>query len=1238
MKTITRLITVAVFGLGAIASRADLSLGQALNNTNLVWWTGGNTPWFPETSVTHDGLHAAQSGVTNDYDWCYLQTTITGKVAVTFWWKQSTATNYTGAHVYASGDAGFFTAGSLTGEQDWQMGAINFGGGTNSVEWTYNVPGPDRTNRNGNAAWVDQVTLTNIDHLKPVILAQPPGTLAVPDSYPINLSITVAAIGDTPMTYQWRHSETNLSDNGPFSGTATALLTIYNPSSTEAGDYSVVLSNQWDVVTSAVCTVIVVPSVPYIDPTEPADVVVAPDNWYYVSAWNIYGTTPHFCQWLSNSIPIPFETNDWHWFPAMNASYSLVVSNAVGVVTSRVAQVTVSTDPPMLLDGPNPTWQIADPGTWVNFWVDGTGPQPLNYNWYKVGDNNSVATWTSLSFTADPANTGIYYVILNNPNGSVTSSVCVLAVTPADPIGVAIDAPELAIDNGTWPYWSVDVAGTNAHDGLCAARSGSINNYESVPFSAMVQGPTNLTFWWRIDAGAQAYLDLSVDGGPTVAEISGQTDWQQQALTLADGAHTLTWTFRKDDDDSVGQDAAWVDQLVLGGTITNTLIFTTGGVANWYLETTNTHTLPDAWQSGAIASGPPPGTAKSTWLTTTVTGPGTISFWWQVASFGWLDFSMDGEPPLTETNGFNNWTYQSFPVGSGSHTLTWTYTQSFIGPGANAAWVDDVIFTPSAPSVVYFADANLEAAVRNALGIPSDPITPDDMLLLTGLDAYWDYITDLTGLEYAINLQYLNLGGNYTLTNLTALAGLTDLTSLELDNCSFTNLTLLAGLQNLQYLNLKENNLASLAGFPALTNLSQLDVGYNQISDITALTNQISLFYLLANGNQISDLHPLAVLPYLSELDVSYNQVGNASGLSLLHNVGYLDAGNNQISDVSFVAGMNNLQNLHLNSNPITNALPLTNGLFIFELDLSDTQVRDVSFAPKMTSLTYLYLSDDPITNHAALSSATHLRGLYVSQSGLRDLAALTGLTNLTDLIVDYNPITNYCPVSALRQLNSLAMQYDGLTDISCLAGLTNLYNLYLAGNALTSVPDLAALSNLEYLDLSYNQLQNVNGLATLTNLYTLVLSYNQLQDLNALSGASQLRNFYAVSNNLQNISGLLTCSNLSYVRLGQNLLNTSSGSPAMSVISALQGRGTYVDYSQQRGTLLPVLSAPQWLGGGLFRFTVTGPAGAQLDLLATADFVNWIPLGTATNVTGTDSFTVPATNLPAWYYRVWQH
>jgi len=464
MNTTAKLIALALLGLGITASRAQLTLGQALNNTNLIWQTGGGwASWFPETTITHDGSHAAQSGATtNDYDWSYLQTTITGKVAVIFWWKQSTATNYTGTRMYVGGDAGYYLAAWLAGEQDWQQGAICFGGGTNNLEWDYEVPGPNQPNRNGNAAWLDQVTLTNIEGLAPVILAQPPATLVAQDNYTDTLYLGVAAIGDMPLTFQWRHSGTNLSESWPFYNTTKPKMQIDNPTAAEAGDYTLVLSNQWGMVTSAVCTVTVVPSVPSVDPTQPADVAVAPGYAVTVAVYSIAGTTPFSYQWLSNNVPIPFATNSWLWCPPVNAGYSVVVSNAVGVVTSRVAQVTVSTALPTLLDGPNPTQQVANPGTGVQFWVDVTGPQPLSYNWYQIGNPNPLAYWSSYYFTADPTNTGLYYVILSNPNGSVTSSVCVLAVTPADPIGVAIDAPSLAIDNSAWPHWSVDTASTIA--------------------------------------------------------------------------------------------------------------------------------------------------------------------------------------------------------------------------------------------------------------------------------------------------------------------------------------------------------------------------------------------------------------------------------------------------------------------------------------------------------------------------------------------------------------------------------------------------------------------------------------------------------------------------------------------------------------------------------------------------------------------------------------------------------
>ncbi len=62
---------------------------------------------------------------------------------------------------------------------------------------------------------------------------------------------------------------------------------------------------------------------------------------------------------------------------------------------------------------------------------------------------------------------------------------------------------------------------------------------------------------------------------------------------------------------------------------------------------------------------------------------------------------------------------------------------------------------------VQFADANLEVAIRAALGIPIAPITVADMQSLTNpLDFKNLGITNLSGLEFATNLRILNVRGN----------------------------------------------------------------------------------------------------------------------------------------------------------------------------------------------------------------------------------------------------------------------------------------------------------------------------------------------------------------------------------------------------------------------------------------------------------------------------------------------
>ena len=101
-------------------------------------------------------------------------------------------------------------------------------------------------------------------------------------------------------------------------------------------------------------------------------------------------------------------------------------------------------------------------------------------------------------------------------------------------------------------------------------------------------------------------------------------------------------------------------------------------------------------------------------------------------------------------------------------------------------------FGKDVPSpAVAIPDANLSAAIETALGKASDaPITRAEMATLDSLAASDADITDLTGLEYAVNLTWLDLASN-DITNISVLADLTNLTHLIL---SSNNITDLAGL------------------------------------------------------------------------------------------------------------------------------------------------------------------------------------------------------------------------------------------------------------------------------------------------------------------------------------------------------------------------------------------------------------------------------------------------------------
>ena len=130
-----------------------------------------------------------------------------------------------------------------------------------------------------------------------------------------------------------------------------------------------------------------------------------------------------------------------------------------------------------------------------------------------------------------------------------------------------------------------------------------------------------------------------------------------------------------------------------------------------------------------------------------------------------------------------------------------------------------IFFTGTAQAtVVTFPDENLERAIRNALNKPTGDITAADMESLTWFYAHGLGIENISGLEHAINLDYLSLSENQ-ITDISALSNLTNLTKLWLYGNQITNISPLSNL----------------------TELTELYLYKNQISDISPLSNLIGL-------------------------------------------------------------------------------------------------------------------------------------------------------------------------------------------------------------------------------------------------------------------------------------------------------------------------------------------------------------------------------------------------------------
>ncbi|MFF2481308.1 S-layer homology domain-containing protein [Paenibacillus sp. NPDC058071] len=305
------------------------------------------------------------------------------------------------------------------------------------------------------------VTFTVTQTVNPAPVA--PSITSQPDNKTVTAGQTatfsVTASGDAPLSYQWKKDGNALLDGGNISGATTATLSITNAQSSDAGSYTVVVTNTAGNATSNAAALTVNPA-----PVAPS-ITSQPDNKTVT-----VGQTATFSVTASGDAPLNYQwkkdgnalidggnisgattatlgiTNAQ---PSDAGNYTVVITNAAGDVTSNAATLTVNT----LTNAATPSIGTQPADQTVN--VGGSAPLSVtasvsdggtvSYQWYSntIHSNSggtliNGATTATYNVPTTMAGTTYYYVVVTNTNTSVNGAKTATVVSSAAKVAVNV--------------------------------------------------------------------------------------------------------------------------------------------------------------------------------------------------------------------------------------------------------------------------------------------------------------------------------------------------------------------------------------------------------------------------------------------------------------------------------------------------------------------------------------------------------------------------------------------------------------------------------------------------------------------------------------------------------------------------------------------------------------------------------------------------------------------------------
>jgi len=331
------------------------------------------------------------------------------------------------------------------------------------------------------------------------------------------VELSVTATGSQPMTYAWKR------DGALIDGQTDANLTLPDIAGTDAGVYSVEITNSAGLTESDGVTVSVVQPVSIASQPEAATIVLGGSTLFQVAAT---GTEPIMYQWSQDGVAIADATESTLTLTTVEASaageYKVMVINAAGSVDSDLVTLTVES-PPVITEVSGSLSAVE--GDTVELSVTAVGTSPITYQWSKGGVALAGSTGSTLSLSnVAPSDADDYKVAVSNGAGRVESES--ITVTVAQPASI-VSQPEggQAVLGETFTL-SVVAAGTEPisyqwYVGGQAVEGASESSLSLANVEATDSGEYHVVASNHAGTETSDTVTLSVESPPVITEVSG---------------------------------------------------------------------------------------------------------------------------------------------------------------------------------------------------------------------------------------------------------------------------------------------------------------------------------------------------------------------------------------------------------------------------------------------------------------------------------------------------------------------------------------------------------------------------------------------------------------------------------------------------------------------------------------------------------------------------------------------